>query len=78
MVTCSATNSVYFNNYKFTDKDGHINNIIGGGSIAESPSLYAFFSATELLGVPPEKVTMTIVGAVNKDNEKIEGNVNPI
>jgi hypothetical protein len=78
MVAASATNSIYFNDYKFTSKNGTVSNIIGGSSVAESPALYAFFSATEFLNVPQEKISVTVVGAVKKATEKISGRVNPI
>ena len=45
MITASASNSVYFNPYKFVVNDTHSEMIIGGGSIAESPAMYSFFSA---------------------------------
>lgn len=75
MVTCSASNSVYFNPYKFT-YNGVTKEIIGGGSIAESPSLYAFFTATEFLQVPPSKISMTVIGGITMDTDKIQGTVN--
>jgi patatin-like phospholipase/acyl hydrolase len=70
MVTCSASNSIYFSPYKFNYKDASgkkvTETINGGISIAESPSLYAFISAVEFLDVPPKKITMTIVGSLTQ------------
>ena len=77
MITASASNQVYFNPYVFESDDGK-ENIIGGGSIAESPAMYSFFSADQFLKVDPKKISMTVVGALHKDTAKISGNVNPI
>lgn len=78
MISASASNTVYFDPYQYTNKNNGIEKIIGGGSIAESPALYAFFSAEQFIGVDPSKISMTVVGALHKDTEKISGNVNPI
>lgn len=78
MITASASNGVYFNPYIYRLNDTYAENIIGGGSIAESPALYAFFSAEQFIGVDPKKISMTVIGALHKDTEKISGNVNPI
>lgn len=45
MITASASNSVYFSPFSYKSESGVTESIIGGGSIAESPALYAFFSA---------------------------------
>ena len=78
MITASASNSVYFNPYKFQVNNTYSESIIGGGSIAESPAMYSFFSAEQFIKVQPEKISMTVVGALHKDTAKISGNVNPI
>lgn len=78
MISASASNTVYFDPFNYKNETGGTEKIIGGGSIAESPALYAFFSAEQFIGVDPSKISMTVVGALHKDTEKISGNVNPI
>ena len=77
MVTASAANPVFFSDYLFVN-EGKTKTLQGGGTIASNPSLYAFFQATEFLQIPPEKISMTTVGGVRRDVDKISANVNPV
>lgn len=78
----SASNTIYFDSAKakFKNKEGEDDesNVISGTVIAESPSLYSFMVASEYMGVPPEKISVTSVGARAFSTDKISNEMNPL
>jgi surfactin synthase thioesterase subunit len=50
--------------------------VTGGGAIASSPALYAYFLASESYKIPSEKMSMTIIGALEGNTDKINSQVN--
>ena len=75
MAAASASNGVYFNEFEigYTNSTGgkNIDKVTGGGAIASSPALYAYFLASETYEVQPEKMSVTIIGSVEGNTDKI-------
>lgn len=85
MATGSASNGVYFNQFgledelTFTDqttKEPVYDLVTGAAAIATSPALYAYFMAAESYNIPPQKMTMTDIGTIAGNTDKITSNVN--
>lgn len=83
MVTGSASNGVYFNEFEsakyINTTDGNEEStdlVTGAAAIATSPALYAYFTASETFNIPPERMTVTVVGAIKGQTDKITSSVN--
>ena len=81
-VLASAANVAYFGSANITWEDSNglkdYTSVISGIAISESPALYAFMLATEYMGVPPEKISITSIGSKTYSNDKISEEVNPL
>jgi hypothetical protein len=80
MAAASAANGVYFNEleipYKNSSNLPDKDVVTGGGAIASSPALYAYFLASESFKIPSEKMSVTIIGSIDGDTDKINSQVN--
>jgi len=84
MATGSASNGVYFNEFgkgqltfiNTTDGTKVDDLVTGAAAIATSPALYSYFMASESYNIPPEKMTVTVVGTIAGNTDKITSNVN--
>lgn len=87
MATGSASNGVYFNEFGLKDELPFMNKtdgvdtqlydlVTGAAAIATSPALYSFFMASESYQIPSEKMSVTVVGAIRGETDKISSTVN--